>query len=359
MVLISLFLLTASLCLAQQKTRILDESTPKNNFANPPIAIVSREVGNTPIIDSKILAGSDWLRDLTLTVKNISTKQIVRFEINLKIEKKGAMPYDAGMEFHFALGRVPVLDATGKPTGEYKPSKALKPGETVRVKVQEHQLRILDDIKMYGVGDIDRVLMSIRRVIFDDGSGWFVGIETREDPNVPGSQIPIRPNMPEPRFSKWLRSFALINAITKLEQFVCIFPARSRFFFANSISNIIPAAAPTPDANGCGYHNSGFYETCLLAGQGCTADIGICRWFKERNYPTDNGFLTNFGDIGSEIGSWCVPTDPNGDQGACNVNTGGCGSFEREFFTPDSTCGQPQTCGNTARWGCVAPLVLT
>ncbi len=194
-VLISLVLLTASLCLAQQKTRILDESTPKNNFANPPIAIVSREVGNTPIIDSNILAGSDWLRDLTLTVKNISTKPIVRFQILLTIPKQGKMPYDAGMMVSFPQPER-ILDEGGKPTGDYKPLtvRVLQPGAVTKVQAWLHQLQILEDIKKQDVPDVDSVLVSIRQVVFDDGAGWLVGKETREDPDNPKGQIFVRPD---------------------------------------------------------------------------------------------------------------------------------------------------------------------
>lgn len=190
--LIGVALFMPFIAVSQDRVRLIEESDPKLNFPNAPVAIVSRSVGNkTFLSDGKFVAGPDWLKNLTLDVQNVSTKRIIRFEINLKIEKQGSMTYDAGMEYYFRLRNEPVLDKMGRPTGEYKIRKPLEPGEIVTVKLAEHQLPVLDDIKRFGITDIERVFMSIRRVVFDNGTGWFVGIETREDPNFPGSQIPV------------------------------------------------------------------------------------------------------------------------------------------------------------------------
>lgn len=69
--------------------------------------------------------------------------------------------------------------------------------------------------------------------------------------------------------------------------------------------------------------------------------------------------MTEFGHVSLLGGYWCEPDfqqNPPPSGGACLPSTG-CQSFQLEHFTPDSTCGQPQGCGNTAQWGCVFPLV--
>lgn len=184
----SFYLLTAIVCHAQMKTRTIDES--RDNFANSPVAIVNREVAGNPVNNSRVTAGADWLRDLKLTVKNISNKPIVKFEIHLTIPKQGLMPYDAGMVFSFPQpGR--VLDSTGKPTGEYGSlsTRVLEPGSSTNVQVWLHQLQILEDVKSQNVTDVSKVFLSIRQVVFKDGTGWFVGKETRQDPENPKGQI--------------------------------------------------------------------------------------------------------------------------------------------------------------------------
>ncbi|MEO7660096.1 MAG: hypothetical protein ABIV48_10820, partial [Pyrinomonadaceae bacterium] len=56
-VVVSMLLLTVSFSSAQQKIRTLEESNPKYNFPNQPIAIVSRELRDKPFTDSQVLAG--------------------------------------------------------------------------------------------------------------------------------------------------------------------------------------------------------------------------------------------------------------------------------------------------------------
>lgn len=330
---IGMLMLTAvSICHAQEKIRTVEHGKyRKYDIRTEPIAIVSRELGDKLFMnESQVVGGSDWLRDLTLSVKNISKKPIVKFSILLTIDKQGNMTGLAAMEFSFPSPRESVLDADGKPTSEYQPLKVLKPGGIVKVKVSDNQLRILDDLKKADVGDIERVSIGFRQVVFDDGTGWFQGLDTREDPNRPGSMIPIRPDRPGPtlsqRFSKWLSSFAFINEVSQpLDQFALMLPVKSRFSFASiNMNTVVPLPTPTPE---CGWLDGTFATMCAAPQEGaCTATLGTCWYDKDRIWPDD--VAGTFGRILYPTGYWCKPQPNNPDQGACNIDTGGCQDFE-------------------------------
>ena len=185
-----LLLTAASFAPAQEKLRTVEHGKyRKYDIKTEPIAIVGRQLGNKPFInDNEVMGRPDWLRDLTLDVRNISNKTIKDFEINVVIEKQDNMPFAAGMSLRFPT-QEPILSLNGKPAGEYNAPKLLKPGEIVKVKVSDNMLRILDDLKKDGVVDILRVYLAFTRVRFDDGTGWFQGMEMREDPKYPGSMI--------------------------------------------------------------------------------------------------------------------------------------------------------------------------
>lgn len=183
---------------AQDRIRTLKEVDHKPSVSKAaPISIVSKELNNKRFTGESILAGPNWLSDLALTVKNVSAKPIVKFQILLTIAKKGNMENDVGMMFSFPQPER-LLDAAGKPTGAYKELsiRVLQPDQTIRVQVWLHQLKILDDIEGQGVSDVNLAELSIQQVVFEDGSGWFVGRETREDPNNPKGQIFTRPDQP-------------------------------------------------------------------------------------------------------------------------------------------------------------------
>lgn len=153
-----------------------------------PIAIVSRELGDKPFLnDTQVIAGPDWLRELTLGVKNISNKTIKSFEINLGIEKSGYV-----LLLRFPLPPNEILNPDGKSTGVYEPLKTLKPGETIKLKIPEWQLvPILENVKKEGLTDIDHVTMSFELLSFDDHTGWYQGMDMREDPIGSRQWIPV------------------------------------------------------------------------------------------------------------------------------------------------------------------------
>jgi hypothetical protein len=169
---------------AQDKTRILEHGKYRMyDIKTEPIAIVSRELGDRPFInDKEVVGGPDWLKELTLGVKNISNKLIKRFEIHLIIPKQGTIRADgATLIILFQSQFERPLNADGTFASTDKTPKFLEPGEIVKVRVTGNQLRWFDDLKTkYGVNDVSEVSLALKRVVFDDGTGWFQGIPTVE-----------------------------------------------------------------------------------------------------------------------------------------------------------------------------------
>jgi len=353
---ILLMLLLVSVSNAQEKIRTLEHGKYRTyDIKTEPIAIVNREIGDKPFKnDRQVVGDRDWLRDIALSVKNVSNKTIKNFEIDIIVEKQVNMTSDEVMILRFPTPESAYI-VDGRPVDKYQPLKVLKPGEVVKIKVYDGQYRVFsDDLKKNGVTDIDHVSISFDIVRFDDGTGWLQGIETREDPNRPGSMIPIH-DRPSPslsqRFSTWLSSFGLINPVGKpLGQFAFIFPANSGFSFAST--NVIQ---PMPPAD-CGWLDQTLEGWCGTLHGGCAiAGESACKYDVWLTFDHDVGGGAAFGFVASETAPWCHPASGNG--GECSPETGGCGSFERTHWYQDAQCGSPHTCAQTSRWGCVSPYV--
>lgn len=277
-----LFLLAVSLSHAQEKIRTLEHGKyRKYDTRTEPIAIVSREVGDKPFIDdTKVVGSPDWLRHLTLEVKNISDKTINSFQIHLVIPKQGGMQYDWVMRMMFPFPRDKSgLNKNSQGVTEQDGGNILEPGATIKLRISENQLRVLDEIRKYGVMDVERVSVSFDKVDFGDGTRWDRGVEMKEDPTQPGRYLPVGSDRPGgyQTFSKWFRPFAFINAVGyPMGQFVTNLPAKCRFSFAAG-SNTVSAALPTP--TGCGWRTGTYSTFCATAAEGnCTAPLGTRKY---------------------------------------------------------------------------------
>lgn len=189
----TLTVLLTSFSIAQEKMRTVEKGL---TFPNQPIEIVGLELGNRPLIDDerhlgdkRILGDQDWLKKLTLSVKNISQKNILSFDIDLMIKKEGKILM--GIPIMFRTYTKATTENAATLSGEKKLG-VLRPGEVVKVKVSDDTMRSFGNaLKKYDVENIDRVTIDIRGVYFDDHSRWMFGRASRPDPNNPGKRIPI------------------------------------------------------------------------------------------------------------------------------------------------------------------------
>jgi len=226
----------------QDRIRTIDDS-PK--IENSPIIVVSRELGSKTFdTKNRLLGDRDWLKQLTLGIKNISNKNITYFHINLIIPKQGKMPGSFGLHIFYVTRsereRIGVRDLK---SGE----KILRPDEIVKVKVSNDEISSWDkDLKKYDAEDYDRVTIDIREVHFDDGTGWQLGIPLQQKPSDPT----IWEAVPQGKTSKtvlspnWVAMLPPIRGMDIFQDVAFSIPAIGRNFF-------VPSSLPPGPA--CGY----------------------------------------------------------------------------------------------------------
>jgi hypothetical protein len=177
---------------------------------NSPIVVVSRELGDKTFDSkSRVLGDRGWLKNLTLGVKNVSNKNIVYFQIDLPIPKQGKMPGSFGVAIFFGNRMAPAIDVPGAPI--------LRPGDIVKVAVSANEISRWDkELRKYEVRDFDRVTLDIRTVHFDDGTGWQMGNELRQDPLDPKiwRSVLIGQTSRSTFSSVWMAAFVMHRKVT-------------------------------------------------------------------------------------------------------------------------------------------------
>ncbi len=170
---------------AQEKLRIIQQLQPENS----PAVVVSRRVGER-LVDRKsenihgIMASRDWLSQLTFDVKNLSNKNVTYIRLEFVIPKIGQMVHN-GRVVRVAFGNMVASAATGSKDSR-SPLELLKPGDVVRLKISDLERTNLETyLKKYDAEDVEQIRVDIREVHFDDGTGWYLGHELKQDPSNP------------------------------------------------------------------------------------------------------------------------------------------------------------------------------
>jgi len=178
---------------------------------NSPIVVLNGQMGETPLNrDNQVSGYQDWLKHLSFTIKNVSNKNIIYFRIDLLIWKKAEMPAAIGLPMEFGNRKPQSIEDFGSQAKR----RVLRPGEVVKAMVSDEDFSYWDnELKKYGA-DVDSVTMDIRLVYFDDGSGWQVGTDLKQDPVTKkwiraDKQNTIRPGSS----SMWLASLIPIHAL--------------------------------------------------------------------------------------------------------------------------------------------------
>ena len=175
LVVAGLILIGPSFLGAQDKIRTVLKPTTS---ANDPIRLVDEQVGNQRFDnDNKVIANRDWLKNLSLRVKNTSNKEILHIGIYAMIAKQGTMPYPRRLTLRY--GMLPMPSLFGKPNG-FQQAKVLKPNEVAEVQVYnaEDVVRALLDHK----ADPEAIELIYDMVVFEDGTAWSQGQWLRANP---------------------------------------------------------------------------------------------------------------------------------------------------------------------------------
>jgi hypothetical protein len=154
--------------------------------SNEPIKIKAIKVKGAPVaLGRKFLADEDWLKRLAVTVSN-NSRRPVRF---ISIDVDCFFPIITAQEPFYTssltYGHI-LLGTTGLQSDERKSSL---PEESLTLAVPEEELAsIRASLIELGRFNFQRIELTVRKVIFEDGqmwyAGWFCDSQGRCSPNI-------------------------------------------------------------------------------------------------------------------------------------------------------------------------------
>ncbi len=206
----------ASVADAQEKLRIIQEVEHESS----PVVVVSRYVGDKKFDRSHrnrhgITAGNNWLSSLSLDVKNVSNKNVTYIMLHLDTPKSGKMVLNGMTSPIFFGSRVASAATANKDSSS--PLKLLKPGDVVKLKMSDAVRTKLEEyLKQYDAEDIEQIATDIREVHFEDGTGWSLGYELRQDPLNPK----IWRSVTQGRMKNHMFSSVWVSAFAKSKTFI-------------------------------------------------------------------------------------------------------------------------------------------
>ena len=170
-------LLTPIFCFGQSSDKIisiLEKSHPSSRIKDQKgkfiptderaVELVEIKVGDKSIkLGEHFTAENDWLKTLTVKMKNVSDKPISRIVINLSFP-------EAKINRGFATSWIEYSAIDGN-TGEINEKKLAMPNRTVEL-VKDWYEEIKQRMKEAGISDINQVIIASIEVSFTDGSYW-------------------------------------------------------------------------------------------------------------------------------------------------------------------------------------------
>lgn len=185
--LVTISLLFPSLVIAQGAQ---ERNVRKVKAPNEPVKITKLKVkGASRSFGQNFIDDDDWLRDLTLKIKNISNKPIVYLEISIDFPRPEKQPPDQSPPFQSSLG-YGYYSVLNSPLPLDTP-RPLMPNESAELKLTDANydslMATLKHLNYPAV--LKEIELTISTVIFNDDTGWRLGTPTRRDPNRPDRWI--------------------------------------------------------------------------------------------------------------------------------------------------------------------------
>ncbi|MDQ3821210.1 MAG: hypothetical protein M3362_26505 [Acidobacteriota bacterium] len=180
-----LFLLGAksrspSSVLSQDNVNAHSKVIERENFPNPPFEIVELKATTRPLkFGEKFDDDEEWLKKINFKLKNNSDKAIVHIIMYLEFPETAST--GLMMSYPLQYGQRPkVKVVTGKPI-------SLPKGETVSVSltdVQYNELKRFIETRQ-SLNSINKVIVNVPSVYFEDGTLWSGGTMYRPDATAP------------------------------------------------------------------------------------------------------------------------------------------------------------------------------
>ena len=158
----------------------------KGTYRNPVTDILNVRVKGSPAaFDRKISADDEWLKGITVGVKNTSTKPIVYFELQIRLfGEKGDEEAIGKPPFIYPLSYGDYQYDPSQPPVSASPNQALAPGDSVDIALTDEAYDSLISTLLAAAypPTLKHAEISVTDVIFADGTRWYKSMFLRRDP---------------------------------------------------------------------------------------------------------------------------------------------------------------------------------
>lgn len=158
---------------AQEKFRRVEQNP--NKYQNYPLELVGCDIGNGVNANcSQIVGGANWWKKLTLSLKNVSSKTISQFNLELSIGKQGGLSTQLPIVLEPEKPFEEFVDVQGQRSFEYR--RKVQPGETFKMTVVDSEFQEKSGLlKKLSVPEINDLSFVIQFIFFNDGTRWDFG----------------------------------------------------------------------------------------------------------------------------------------------------------------------------------------
>lgn len=171
---------------SQGQRKSISTGTVVRNLENDPVKIKNMKVGPaTRGFAEEFDESDDWLRKLSLQVKNDWSKPIVYLRVALSFPETESS--GNRMTFHVHLGNRPGSSAK-------RESLSFSPGDELVVNMADYYEWLSQFLgTRHSVSQMRKVEIQVEFAAFDDTTAWGGGVFFAEDPYKPGRYIPVDP----------------------------------------------------------------------------------------------------------------------------------------------------------------------
>jgi hypothetical protein len=145
-------------------------------------------------------AGDDWLKGLAFTVRNRSTKKIVKLFMNVSFPETDKPEYGFPVNQDIYLGRIPENAAYGPDGKKFDPGAEQPLHFGPRQEMAFSFANYADDVRKrieerQPFSTVSRCFINVHTAYLEDGAQWVLSHFDAPDPSHPGSLIPQDPSL--------------------------------------------------------------------------------------------------------------------------------------------------------------------
>lgn len=189
---LALLLLPVFISAQTKRNRVLEKAFQPEE----PVEIVETQIGvpssgrRAIKFNEKMLAGNDWLKGLTVTVRNNSTKRIIYLSVELDVLKNDQSPDTVSIELIY--GRIPGLPDQPDPLPAVNPVAV---GEDIKLTLSDEHYDVFKNLlkRVRGTSSFEKLTVRVGTIVFEDETMWRNGQFLRRDSADPLRWDPIRP----------------------------------------------------------------------------------------------------------------------------------------------------------------------